>query len=142
MSKPVLNRTATLLMCMALPLAGCASDNLFADEEFTPYGGSKSYPIKVVNGKAVVEECGRWPENLAETSSNNLHYNHGCAVQANIAAMAAYPEDLTGTGHTLPPPLGDVATTAIDKIRVKPGAAGAGGGGGDAAGGGTPAPKP
>jgi type IV pilus biogenesis protein CpaD/CtpE len=111
-SKPL----ATLLLLMALPLAGCASDNFFADESISPYGGSKQHPIKVANGRAMVDECGDWPENLAETSSNDLHANHGCAVQSNIAAMAAYPDDLIGKNRRLPKPLGDIQYSAIKKI--------------------------
>lgn len=110
-SKPL----AALLLLMTLPLTGCAADNFFADETISPYGGSKQHPIKVANGKAVVEDCGQWPENLSDTSSNELHANHGCAVQANIAAMAAYPNDLV-KGRKLPRPLGDIQYSAIKRI--------------------------
>jgi type IV pilus biogenesis protein CpaD/CtpE len=122
------NHAAALLLALALPLAGCAADNYFEDEAFEPYGGSKQHPIRVVNGKAVVDECGKWPKNLADTSDNDLSYNHGCAVQANIAAMAADPKDLVMSSSTDAPSLADVSYTAIDKIRVKPSAGGSGGG--------------
>jgi type IV pilus biogenesis protein CpaD/CtpE len=111
-SKPL----ATLLLLMVLPLAGCAADNFFADESISPYGGSKQHPIKVANGRAVVGDCGEWSENLGETASNDLHANHGCAVQSNIAAMAAYPDDLIGQNRRLPRPLGDIQYSAIKKI--------------------------
>lgn len=94
MYKSSFNRTAILVVCLGLPLAGCASDNFFADEAATPYGGSKLHPIKVSGGKAHVADCGLWPENVADSASNEMSYNHGCAVQSNIAAMAAYPSDL------------------------------------------------
>jgi type IV pilus biogenesis protein CpaD/CtpE len=107
---------STILLLMTLPLAGCVADNMFADETISPYGGSKQHPIKVANGRASVEGCGDWSENVADTVSNDLSPNHGCAVQANIAAMAAYPADLTGKGHHLPRPLGFVQQYAIDKV--------------------------
>jgi type IV pilus biogenesis protein CpaD/CtpE len=110
------NPFAALLLLATLPLAGCAADNFFADETISPYGGSKQHPIKVANGKASVEDCGQWPENVGDTETNELHANHGCAVQSNIAAMAAYPQDLIGNNRRLPRPLGDIQYTAIKKI--------------------------
>jgi type IV pilus biogenesis protein CpaD/CtpE len=83
-----------LLLLSAIPLSGCALDQLTADETLKPYGGSKQHPIKVANGRASVEGCGDWSEDVVVTESNELMPNHGCAVQSNIAAMAAYPNDL------------------------------------------------
>jgi type IV pilus biogenesis protein CpaD/CtpE len=79
---------------LAASLSGCAADDLTRDEAFKPFGGSKQHPIKVANGKASVNGCGDWSENLMHTGENTLAPNHGCAVQANIATMAAYPKDL------------------------------------------------
>jgi type IV pilus biogenesis protein CpaD/CtpE len=110
------NPLAVLLLLAAMPLAGCAADNFFADESISPYGGSKQHPIKVANGKATVDDCGQWPKNVGDTETNELHANHGCAVQSNIAAMAAYPDDLIGNKRRLPRPLGDIQYTAIKKI--------------------------
>ena len=88
-------RLAPALLILALPLAGCVADQWAADEEpLVPYGGSKSHAIKVVGNQAVVDECGLWPIDSSDTESNGMMPNHGCAVQANIAAMAAYPQDL------------------------------------------------
>jgi Pilus biogenesis CpaD protein (pilus_cpaD) len=113
MYKSSLNPLATLMLLCALPLAGCVGDQLIADEPITPYGGSKAHPIKLVNGEAVVEDCGAWPENLADTTSNEMNANHGCAVQANIAAMAAYPQDLVRLRRMGPNP----AFTRIQGIK-------------------------
>jgi pilus assembly protein CpaD len=41
-------------------------------------------------------ECGRWPENLAETPRNNNYHNFGCAQQRNLAAQISNPADLIG----------------------------------------------
>lgn len=44
--------------------------------------------------------CGQWPEDLGPTlkgtlyQSNRSHWNHGCAMQRNMAAMVANPSDL------------------------------------------------
>lgn len=126
-----------LLLMLALPLAGCVGDNLFADESISPYGGSKQHPIKVANGKATVEGCGDWSKNAADTETNELSPNHGCAVQANIAAMAAYPDDLLGRGRRLPPPLGNIQQLALKKLQApEPDS------GGGSSGGAPPAAKP
>jgi Pilus biogenesis CpaD protein (pilus_cpaD) len=121
---------STALLLLALPLAGCATDNMFADESITPYGGSKLHPIKVANGKAVVEDCGDWSNNAADTESNGMSPNHGCAVQSNIAAMAAYPDDLLGRGRRLPPPLGDIQQSALKKLEAPAADSGGSSGGG------------
>jgi type IV pilus biogenesis protein CpaD/CtpE len=93
-----------LLLALAMPLAGCAIDDLTGAEKLEPFGGSKQHPIKVTGNKAWVEPCGQWPENVANTQSNALMPNHGCAVQANIAAMAAYPKDLVQPRQRSLPP--------------------------------------
>ena len=46
---------------------------------------------------ASVEECGKWPEDLAGANSQNQNYhNFGCASQNNLAAQIANPADLLG----------------------------------------------
>ena len=44
----------------------------------------------------VASECGRWEEDLVETSENVNYGNFGCATQNNLARMIANPEDLLG----------------------------------------------
>jgi Pilus biogenesis CpaD protein (pilus_cpaD) len=119
MSKFTVISKATLLLFLAVPVTGCAIDSFEEDQAMQPYGGSKLHPIKVANGKATVEGCGDWSENVMHTSSNEMMANHGCAVQANIAAMAAYPEDLAGGNRRLPPSLGDWQYGAIRKVTLK-----------------------
>jgi hypothetical protein len=85
----------TVFLFLALPLAGCVTDQWAEDDTpLTPYGGSKLHPIKVVGNKATVDDCGLWPIDSTDSQSNVMLPNHGCAVQANIAAMTAYPQDL------------------------------------------------
>jgi type IV pilus biogenesis protein CpaD/CtpE len=87
---------APLFLVVTLPLAGCAATDQWAQDELplTPYGGSKLHPIKVVGNRAIVEDCGQWDVDSTETDYNLMMPNHGCAVQSNIAAMAANPKDL------------------------------------------------
>jgi len=74
----------------------------FADSAITvePYhsDGSAQPPIKVSYLRYVAEgpECGRWPDNLAETKRNVNYHNFGCAQQRNLAAQIANPADLLG----------------------------------------------
>jgi pilus assembly protein CpaD len=44
---------------------------------------------------AVAGPCGQWPEDLANDTTQNKHWeNFGCATQANLAAQLANPTDL------------------------------------------------
>ena len=64
---------------------------------FATYGGAASSPVRLsyVSSLGKSLNCGQWPEDLTDTQENMLTANHGCAVQANIAAMVANPETLS-----------------------------------------------
>ncbi len=111
------------------------------------YQGSKGGPVKITVTKPVAHTnpCGEWPEDLTETRMNHMSYNHGCAVQTNIAAMVANPEDFEN-----PQPI-DPATAAsrLSGINAIDGTGGSGaattssgssGSSGSITGGGTTAP--
>ena len=132
---------ASALLLLTLPLAGCAIDSIDDDQAIKPYGGSKQHPIKVASGKAYVEGCGDWSEDVSETSDNELANNHGCAVQANIAAMAAYPADLAGNHRRQPPPLGDNQYRAIVKMTSAAGDSSGGSADAGSSGGGSDSPS-
>ncbi len=106
------------ILCVSL--SGCVSDDGSDVATLKPFGGSKQHPIVIRNGKASVAECGDWSENLASTEQNTFAPNHGCAVQNNIAAQAAYAEDLAGGNRQLPPPDGDIASNAIQNLKAPP----------------------
>jgi type IV pilus biogenesis protein CpaD/CtpE len=125
-----------LLLVLALPLSGCALDEMTKASEIEPYGGSKSHPIMVQGNRAYVEDCGLWEGDVTETSQNLLHSNHGCAVQANIAAMAAYPQDLVKPRRMSMSPA-EARVAAVKKVMGGE-AAGTGGASPAAAAGGPP----
>jgi pilus assembly protein CpaD len=60
------------------------------------YSGPSSAPVHVsyVSTFAKTKPCGQWTQDATETESNAHMTSHGCAVQANIAAMVANPETL------------------------------------------------
>ena len=57
-----------------------------------------SSPIRVVYSamRAQTDQCGRWPEDIANTTDNKHYANFGCSYQNNIAAQIANPADLLG----------------------------------------------
>jgi pilus assembly protein CpaD len=63
---------------------------------FANYRGGASAPVRLsyVSAYGQSLKCGQWPDDATDTEENMLTANHGCAVQANIAAMVANPETL------------------------------------------------
>ncbi|TIM07023.1 CpaD family pilus assembly protein [Mesorhizobium sp.] len=57
-----------------------------------------SAPIRVayVSVRAQTGRCGRWPEDLMQTSENKHYADFGCSYQNNLAAQIANPTDLLG----------------------------------------------
>lgn len=57
-----------------------------------------SAPIRVAYTavRAQTNKCGRWPDDILETSENKHYANFGCAYQNNLAAQVANPADLLG----------------------------------------------
>ncbi|WP_295808234.1 CpaD family pilus assembly lipoprotein [uncultured Nitratireductor sp.] len=51
-----------------------------------------SYPVI----KASTGPCGRWPEDILNTTDNKLYANFGCSYQSNLAAQVANPNDFLG----------------------------------------------
>jgi pilus assembly protein CpaD len=65
--------------------------------------------------------CGLWPEDLGPTTdpvyrNNRPHWNHGCAMQRNLAAQVAEPADLVQP-RSETPVLAARRATVIDKYR-------------------------
>ncbi|QPC94935.1 CpaD family pilus assembly protein [Mesorhizobium sp. INR15] len=57
-----------------------------------------SSPVRLsyVTVKAQTDKCGRWPEDMLETSENKHYADYGCSYQNNLAAQMANPADLLG----------------------------------------------
>jgi pilus assembly protein CpaD len=57
-----------------------------------------SAPVRVafVAVRAQTDKCGRWPDDLTETSENKHYADFGCSYQNNLAAQVANPNDLIG----------------------------------------------
>ncbi len=73
---------------------------------------SGSVVISYVSTYAKTKKCGDWPDDASETDLNEHLSSHGCAVQANIAAMVANPETLVVPAPTTPV----IASTRIKAI--------------------------
>ncbi|UVK38951.1 CpaD family pilus assembly protein [Mesorhizobium sp. AR10] len=63
-----------------------------------------SAPIRVayISLKAQTDKCGRWPEDLLQTSENKHYADFGCSYQNNLAAQMANPADLLGPRKPTP----------------------------------------
>lgn len=63
-----------------------------------------SSPVRVVYTamRAQTDQCGRWPEDIADTTDNKHYANFGCSYQNNIAAQIANPADLLGPRKQTP----------------------------------------
>jgi pilus assembly protein CpaD len=46
--------------------------------------------------KASVDRCGRWPEDILDTTENRHYADFGCSYQNNLAAQIDNPADLLG----------------------------------------------
>jgi pilus assembly protein CpaD len=71
---------------------------------FATYRAGANAPVRLtyVSSYGTSLKCGQWTEDATETESNMMAPNHGCAVQANIAAMVANPETLSVPAVTDP----------------------------------------
>jgi type IV pilus biogenesis protein CpaD/CtpE len=108
-------QTLCLLACFAL--MGCSAAVIQEEARFEPYSGSDAHPIKVSGGKAYTEKCGDWSEDSTYSPTNSHMKNHGCAVQQNIAAMIADPNDIAHPNRrTLG--LGDRHATAVTAVSL------------------------
>ncbi len=52
--------------------------------------------------RAHTDRCGRWPQDLLETTENKHYADFGCSYQNNLAAQVANPADLIGPRKQTP----------------------------------------
>ncbi len=74
---------------------------------------AETAPLRVsyIRLRASVDKCGRWPEDLTESSENRHWTNFGCSYQNNLAAQIDNPADLLG-----PRERGDIDGTRRSKV--------------------------
>jgi pilus assembly protein CpaD len=81
-----------------LAIASGISRNRIIMTTYQSASAEASAPIRVayVSVKAQTDRCGRWPEDLLQTSENKHYADFGCSYQNNLAAQMANPADLIG----------------------------------------------
>ena len=110
-SKRSQTASGAILALALISLSGCIADDAMNDDGIrNPAQASEAYPLQAMRGKG--HECGNWPEDLTETPQNTRYVNHGCAVQANIAAEIADPNTIYRP-HAADLPMGSTAATAV-----------------------------
>ncbi|MCF6114923.1 CpaD family pilus assembly protein [Mesorhizobium muleiense] len=79
-------------------IASGISRNRIVITTYQSASAEASAPIRVayVSVKAQTDRCGRWPEDLMQTSENKHYADFGCSYQNNLAAQIANPTDLLG----------------------------------------------
>ena len=95
------------------------AENAVSIEPYTADGDNQP-PIRVsyLRFKADGPECGRWPDNLADSRRNTNYHNFGCAQQRNLAAQIANPADLLGP-RTMTPGHAERRDTVITEKYAK-----------------------
>jgi pilus assembly protein CpaD len=80
-----------------------------------------SAPVRVTYTamKAQTGKCGRWPEDIAQTSENKHYANFGCSYQNNLAAQIANPADLLGP-RKMTEVDAEKRSVVIDEYRLPP----------------------
>lgn len=81
-----------------LAVASGVKRNRIVVTSYQSVSAEASAPIRVayISVKAQTDKCGRWPEDLVDTSENKHYADFGCSYQNNLAAQMANPTDLLG----------------------------------------------
>ena len=87
--------TAARAVKQAMQRSGVASGHI----RVTPYQvDNRAWvaPVRLsfLKVKAIVPDCGIWPEDLGKPDTDKQFFNLGCAQQQNLAAMIQNPSDL------------------------------------------------
>lgn len=61
-------------------------------------------PVRIAYSRVVArtDQCGQWPDQVADSSENRNYENFGCATQQNLAAIVANPLDLVSPRGSTP----------------------------------------
>ena len=79
-----------------------ASRIMIASYQALPEEVSAPVRVSFAAMRAQTDKCGRWPEDILETSENKHYANFGCSYQNNVAAQIANPADLLGPRKQTP----------------------------------------
>jgi pilus assembly protein CpaD len=81
-----------------LAIAAGVKRNRIVVTSYQAASSEVSSPVRVafVSVRAQTDKCGRWPDDLMETSDNKHYADFGCSYQNNLAAQMANPNDLLG----------------------------------------------
>lgn len=79
-------------------IANGVSSRRISTENYQVGAADTSAPVRVAFTaiRAQTDKCGRWPEDIADTTDNKHYKNFGCSYQNNLAAQVANPADLIG----------------------------------------------
>lgn len=80
----------------------------------TPGGNGNVLTLSYSARMAETKPCGAWPENLRANQFNESGTAFGCAIQQNIAAMVANPNDFD-QARQMPPSLSAPQTPALNR---------------------------
>jgi pilus assembly protein CpaD len=76
--------------------------------------------VVVSRTRASVPGCPNWSEESAPNYNNRMISNFGCAVNGNLAAMVANPQDLVYGREAGDTQVSTAATRPVDMYRTKP----------------------
>lgn len=80
-----------------------ASRIMIASYQASPEEVSAPVRVSFVAMRAQTDKCGRWPEDILQSTTENKHYaDFGCSYQNNVAAQVANPADLLGPRKPTP----------------------------------------
>lgn len=79
-----------------------ASRIMIASYQAAPEEVSAPVRVSFAAMRAQTDKCGRWPDDLLQTSENKHYANFGCSYQNNVAAQIANPADLLGPRKQTP----------------------------------------
>ncbi len=65
---------------------------------YTTDGQNAASPVRISYRAitASTNQCGKWPDDIGDTTENKHYADYGCSYQNNVAAMLANPADLLG----------------------------------------------
>jgi pilus assembly protein CpaD len=81
-----------------IAVAGGVHANRIAITAYQVSAADISAPVRVAYSsmRAHTDKCGRWPDDLTDTTENKHYADFGCSYQNNLTAQISNPADLLG----------------------------------------------